>query len=533
MEVVGQAAGFSRGYLSQLLRGRQDLKLQHVERVLVALEFDAVPFLRRVLESLWESKGFPASKAYESPLPTAGFQLASVSEEIYERGPRDQSMLANAEAGGQQALKDTIREIVRQELVRQTPVGGWKKRGDLVCPTCGEAITSHGPAFEPSTGRDPLKRIGQRLGLDEPQLRADLRVARSWVREIVRLDPGKRLGRIRGAYHRFRGPVFGTLLLEEARRAIPADPAESLSLAEAALVSCEQSNQDRPDPEIRAAALAVAGNAKRALGRLKEAEEDLAKARELLDTPGMRDPVLPAEVESYLGSLRKNQGRLDEAACHLERASDLYAWLGQREDAARVLLQLGNVHYRAHRIDAAIEAVDGVLDLLAAEAEGWLQVAAHFNRADFLHARGDLDEAEKELEAHAGLLAEEGVWGRQHLAWLRARIAWSREDLKAAERLYTETRDLTLERGIPFDTSLVNLELCLVYLAQGRTARVKKLATEALEVFAEQEVEREVRAALALVVEAARREALTRELVERAIAALERARQGAPRRTGS
>ncbi len=370
---------------------------------------------------------------------------------------------------------------------------------------------------------DPLVRIGNRLGLTEGHLKAKLRDGRRDVRDIVSLDPKDRSSKIQGANFRFRGPVFGTLLLDEARRAIPAEPAESLSLAEAALVSCTLT-KGRLDLEIQAAALAVAGNAKRALMRLKEAEHDLARAKKLLDEPGMRDPVLPAEVDAYLGTLRRDQRRLDEAAGHLERAGDLYAWLGQLEEAARVLLALGYLHLRMNTPDKALASLDRALELLPSESDGRLRASAHFNRAYCLHARGNVDEAEAELEAHAGLLEKEGPWGRQHLAWLRARIAWSREDLAAAEGLYTETRELTLERGIPFDTSLVDLELCLVYLAQGRTARVKQLAAEALEVFAEQEVEREVRAALALVVEAARREALTRELLERAIAALERGR---------
>jgi tetratricopeptide (TPR) repeat protein len=419
------------------------------------------------------------------------------------------SLLAAAERG-ELPLEDLV-EILKAHLA-------------VACNDCRAAISDHQTEAQAGLGGltetlgGPLERLAERRRLD---VRSEARKAAAWVREIVRLGPGKRGGRIRGAYTRFRGAVFGTLLLEEARRAIPAEPAASLSLAEAALLSSSLT-EGRLDPEIHAAALAVAGNAKRALGRLKEAEHDLARAKKLLDEPEMRDPVLPAEVEFYLGSLRRNQGRLDEAAEYLGRARHLYRWLGQREDAARVLLQLGNVHYRAHRIDAAVEAVDGVLELLGAEAEGWLHVAAYFNRAWFLHATGDLQDAEAELEAHAELLEKEGPWGRQHLAWLRARITWSRGDLEAAEHLYTETRELTIERGIAFDTSLVDLELCLVYLAQGRTARVKTLATEALEVFAEQEVEQEVRAALALVVEAARREALTRELIERAIATLER-----------
>jgi tetratricopeptide (TPR) repeat protein len=405
------------------------------------------------------------------------------------------------------------------------------------CPVCEVEILAHEAARGRAGGRsaavirNPIERIRRRLGLSEGELQARDREARRWVRKILRLAPGKRRGRVRGAYTQYRGPIFGVLLLEEARRKIPADPAEALSLAEAVLVSCERSALYRPDPEIQAPALAVCGNAKRALGRFREGDEDLAEARRLLDSPGVTDPATPAELYSYLGSLRKDQGRLEEAAVCLARAAKLYDLLGDREKAARVLLTLSIVHHRRHDLDAAIGATEEALALLAPDSDAWLRASAHFNRASYLHARGDVDQAEAELSAHEELLAAEGDWGAFHVAWLRARIAWSRGKLSTAQRLYTEVRKRALERGIPFDAALVSLELALVHLARGRTGRVKTLAFEALRVFAEQKVEREVRAGLDLLEAAARREALTREILESAIATLERARHSPGRGT--
>jgi len=425
----------------------------------------------------------------------------------------------------------------RGELSRQVLIDLLKEHVAALCPVCAASLAAHRAGLEAPGGTslprdlDRLARLGRRQGLGARELEAKARKARAWVREIVRLDPGERLGRIRGAYSRFQGALFGTLLLEEARRAMPADPAESLALAEAALVSCRKTHPKQPDPEIEAPAFAVRGNARRALGLFNEAEEDLDRASRLLDDPGLGDPTLPAEVERYLGSLRKDQGRLVGAARHLERAGILYRALRDADKAAGVLLKLADVQFRAHELEEAVGVVDQALRLLTSDSEPWLHTAAHFNRAVYLHARsrdGDLDEAEAELAAHEDLLANEGAWGAWHLAWLRARIAWSRGDLPVAERLFSAARALTLERGVAFDTSLVSLELALVHLAQGRIAKVKTLAIEALGVFAEQEVEREVRAALALVEAAARRDALTRELLEQAIASLESAAQRRP-----
>jgi len=401
------------------------------------------------------------------------------------------------------------------------------------CDACSEGVSD----FQPVLGRaragclaearDPVARLARRYAWGELQILKKVRTTRSDVRQIVRLDQKARLQTILGANSRYLGPLFGTLLLEEARRRIPKEPAEALALAEAALASSSRrTRRHEPYPEVQAAALAVGGNAKRALGRLREGEKDLEKAKELLHDPRLRDPALPAEVHSYLGSLRKDQGRLEEAARHLRFAGTLYDVLEEPEKAARVLIKLSIVTFRTHQFDDAVAAIEEALELLPPEAEAWLFAYAHYNRAWYLHGRGDVDRAEAEIAAHADLLASAGEEVVQHVVWLRARIAWSRKDLKAAERLYTEARDLAVERGIAFDTSQVSLELALVHLVQGRTARVKKLALEALDVFAEQEVEREVHTALALLQAAARRDAITQELLQRTIDTLERARHG-------
>ena len=403
-----------------------------------------------------------------------------------------------------------------------------------LCPVCAESITAHEARRRHPGGwsrvesLDPVERLRRRLGLRELELRAHEEEARRWVREVLKLDPEERRDKVFGAYVRFRGPLFGVLLLEEARQRIPADPAEALSLADAVLASCKKTAVYQPDPEIQAPALAVRGNARRALGRLLDAEADLEEAQRLADAPGVTDPSTPAELSSYLGSLRKDQGRFEEAAHHLHRAAALYQLLRDCDKAARTLLTLGTLHFRRHELDAAVGVAEQALELLTSESEVWLRSSAHFNRAYYLQARGDVDQAEAELSAHEELLAGEGDWGALHVVWLRARIAWSRGDLRTAERSYIEARRRALERGVAFDAALVALELALVHLVQGRTPKVKKLALEALRVFAEQDVDREVRAALDLLEAAARRDALTRELVERAIAALEGARPARP-----
>jgi tetratricopeptide (TPR) repeat protein len=428
-----------------------------------------------------------------------------------------------------------IAAVLRGELPREIlePIG--HEHLGVMCPLCGRglALLAAGPAA--ALGRelrptgDPVEAVRRRMGWSERQLRDEEADAREWLQRFLRKVPSnKRCSRIRGAHKRYRGVLFGTLLLEEARRAIPADPAESLSLAEAALISCELTHPSEPHPLVHVPALAVRGNAKRALGRLREAEEDLQEAARVLDHSDLDDLAITAELERFLGSLRIDQSRLEDASRHLDRAAALYPLVGHQEKRIRALLQLGIVHHRRHRFDDALSTTEHVLDLLDSGSPDWLRAYARYNLAFFLHARGDIDRAEQELAAHQELLESAGDVVVPHVVWLRARIAWSRGELGKAERLFRETYRWAGRRGIPFDTGLVALELALVLFVRGRTPQVRKLAFEALGIFAEQDVERETQAALELLEAAARRDALNREVVERAIAALERARHASP-----
>lgn len=397
-----------------------------------------------------------------------------------------------------------------------------------VCPVCAQGVLE-GEARSRRPGssryvelRDPLERLRRRLDMREMDFYKRVVTARAWVRDLVKMDPSIRRRKVEKAYVRFQGPIFCLVLLEEARSRIPGAPAEALSLSDAVVASNRRAAGDfPPDPEIEAPALAVRGNAKRALGRIRAAEVDLEAARELLDSPALRDPATPAEVHNYLGSLRKDQGHLEEAVHHLRRAATLYGVYGDREKAARELLTLGLVYYAGHDLAAAVQVTEEAIRLLNEESQPWLRAYARYNLAHHLHATGETERAVAELAAHEDLIARASDQLANLLVWLRARIAWSREDLQTARKLFTEARKRARTRGIAWDAGLVGLELALVDLVQGRTDRAKKLATESLEVFAEQEVERETRAALELLKAAARRDALTREVLEGAIAALE------------
>lgn len=411
-----------------------------------------------------------------------------------------------------------------------------------LCPTCRDALDVYAAeaasrgAGRPEEYGKAIDAVRERLEDQERGARAATREARRWLREILRLPRGKRRGRIRGAYKYFRGRRFGELMLESARRALPEDPEESLSLAEGAEVSARKTNPDYPDPDVLVPALALQGNAHRALGSDRKAEELLAKARSLLETTPVVDLTTYAELDSFTASLCKDQWRLEEAFPLFRRAVVLYRVVGNTAQMAAQLRSCAYVHYLRHEHDAGIAVLDRVLDRAPTpsgpELEDSLRACIVHTLAVLLHAKGDMERAEAELNSQRNLLDSAGSGMTFRVVWLRARIAWTRGELDRARELFEEAHRQAEARGIPFDVSVVSLELALVHLAQGRTDLVKALAVRAARVFAEEDIQYETLAAVRLAEEAARREEVTRELLETTVSALERARLRGRRATG-
>ena len=76
-----------------------------------------------------------------------------------------------------------------------------------------------------------------------------------------------------------------------------------------------------------------------------------------------------------------------------------------------------------------------------------------------------------------------------------------------------ETREGFIREGNGYDAAMASLDLALLYLKDGRTADVRRLAEEMATLFEAQDVHREALAAVVLFREAARREEVTAALV--------------------
>jgi hypothetical protein len=123
------------------------------------------------------------------------------------------------------------------------------------------------------------------------------------------------------------------------------------------------------------------------------------------------------------------------------------------------------------------------------------------------------------------------LWTRLRQNWLRGKIALGTGRPKDAEDAFLAARDGFVQQGIGYDAAMVSLDLALVYLREGRTAEVRRVAEEMIPLFEAEDVHPEAVAALILFHEAVRREVVTSESVEELMAYLKRVRENQGRST--
>jgi len=395
-----------------------------------------------------------------------------------------------------------------------------------LCPTCQEGIRAwQARAQAPvqlEAALQALPLVLKRHTAD--QERNGARAERD-LQDLLKLAPEQRLSRIQRASHRFKGVLLAHRLLNEAKRHMPEQAQVTHDLAQAA----EQVLFRTPDTpgyfDALARANAYRANALRATGKLREATERMASARSLIRYRGVTETLVYAEVDWLEGVLQKDQRHFKEAEELLARAAALFQLAGEKTEAVRPLLALGAVYHHQQQSARAIETTEAALAFLHPESEPRLYLCGRHNLTLF-HV-----ESGRYAEAAALLAADEALyrnfadrWTILRKLWLAGKIALAAGHLAEAETAFLEVCSGFLERSHGYDAAMASLDLSLLYLRLNRTAELKKLAEEMHLIFASEDVHREAVAALALFQEAARREALTAELIEEMISYLKRAR---------
>ncbi len=311
-------------------------------------------------------------------------------------------------------------------------------------------------------------------------------------------------------------------LADESLKVIARDPERAAELAEAARVVAEVvPGDERFRQRLEGFAWAHIGNVHRAGGELKQADAAFSRAIAFWAAGAGGDPykVLDAgRVWGMEASLRMHQDRFPEALRLIHQA------LADATFQERPYLLLTHA-----KILEEMESYDQALAVLRQAAAIIPPHLGFPNRFNILVNLCNLDRHE-EAESLMPELLEEGLTyatgGDQiRLRWLQGRIAAGRgRPAEALDHLWAVRAEF-LDRGNPYDTATVSLELARIFLEEGRTGAVKNLAAESAPIFASQDLHAQAQSALRLFQEAAEQEVASVELVMRIVKYLQRARR--------
>lgn len=424
---------------------------------------------------------------------------------------------------------------VTRELLRAVASGklppralteiGWRHLLRL-CPYCSEEVAAFQRERAAPASYDAAFRVlPVVLEKQAADLEAKTAAARKDLRELLRLAPEERLRRIHRASNRFRGVTLARLLLDAAKKYMPAEPQTVHELAEAAEAVLLRTPDSPGLYDLFARAVAYRANAKRAQGDLLAAGDTLRHARGLIRNKGATDPLVFAEVDWIEGALLRDQRQLKEAEELLVRAVNLYGLTGTREEAAQPLITLGLLYYDRDDTQKAIEVTRAAAEMMGPKADPRVYLCTRHNLTLFLAESGDYQAAADALQEDEKLYRRfPDLWTNLRQTWLKGKIDLGLGALEKAEPQLIEARNGFIAQGIGYDAAMVSLDLALVYLQQGRAENLKELAGEMHQIFAAGDVHREAMAALLLFEDAARQEKLTVKIVEDLASYLKRAR---------
>ncbi|HEV7668698.1 MAG TPA: hypothetical protein VGS22_09250 [Thermoanaerobaculia bacterium] len=296
------------------------------------------------------------------------------------------------------------------------------------------------------------------------------------------------------------------LLVAEVSRLLPADP-------EAATRSKEACR----DADLAARLWGELANAERLLGRYRAAEESFRQAMDLVGR-GAGDVLVLAGLFDLSASLWIDERRFDQADEALGLAHRLYLERRQHHLAGKALHLRGVAAANAGRIEPAISHFCRAYDLIDAEKSPDLAVSSLANAihrmadlGDFARADGLFVAARPVLETLAGPIE------KLKLRAVAGKIASGLGRLHQAEVAFRDVRREFGRLKMPVYASHAGLELCAIWLQEGRTTEAKAMVEETLATFLALGIEREALASLVLLDAAVRQEQATVKLVKAAL----------------
>jgi tetratricopeptide (TPR) repeat protein len=374
-------------------------------------------------------------------------------------------------------------------------LGGWDRASllrllDAVPAADGEYDSALSRAFENAPRH--------RSGLVREERQKELAIKR--LREAGN-PRGAMARRPRG---RFRPWALCSAYIQLSFEARYTDPQVMRSFAETAVDVALDASPDSYSPgvvfDLRGRAYAELANALRVNNRFAAAESSIRNAKNWFSL-GSGDMGLLAQILSVEASFLIEKRRLPEAAQLLDRSHDIYLEIGDRHLAGRTLV---NRAYIASSLGATkretAASLKRALALLDSSRDPQLAATARHNLIRHLAESGEYQRAgELLLASGLGRVFATQPLNHLRLRWVEGKVHAGMERLEKAESILREVRDGFHRRELEFDAALVGLDLCSVWLRQGKRERVVRLAFRMRETFQRLSQPVEARAALALL----------------------------------
>ncbi|MFL6233855.1 MAG: hypothetical protein ACJ76N_12030 [Thermoanaerobaculia bacterium] len=372
-----------------------------------------------------------------------------------------------------------------------------------------------------------LDRVFERVAATESLLAGQRAAGHRLYEELVQC-PAERRHLLLANCQRFRNRMLCERLIEASYEICFEEPRRAVEVARLAVAAVDLlTAEDCGGGELtglRVRAWAHLGNACRACFDLPGSEAAFDVVERLLNEGGVT-PLEKAKVLSILAAWRKTQQRLGEALQALDRAAAIYKKLGQWSFFGRTLLQKAMVCSEAGDSQEELKLLRRALDLIDPQADPRVFLAARHNLINALYESGRVREAFALLYHTRPLYLQAGDrMNLLKLRWLEGVVAFGLQRNDQAEAALREVRESFLELGLSYDAALASLDLAGVYVVQGRTADVSRVAEETLKVFQTYNTHREAIAALLVFCASARLNQAGLDLVREVSGFLKRAR---------
>jgi tetratricopeptide (TPR) repeat protein/transcriptional regulator with XRE-family HTH domain len=353
----------------------------------------------------------------------------------------------------------------------------------------------------------------ERLSLEMRAL-VDRQAAQGSLARLLRRSPAERRILVRKTQE-YRTWAVSELACAESIKAAPNNADRALELAELAV---DISQQVAGEPLFRKRTAGYAGvhlgNARRVHGKLQESDEAFSRALPLWKAGAPGDPGLfnGARVLGLEASLRLDQRRPGQALALLDEALAV----DRHGETKFLLINRASALEMLGDYDGAINALKKAGPLVDNNLEPRLLCVVRYQLVSHLCHLSRFAEAQEQLPQVRALAERLGqaldlVRTRWMEGWVASGLGRKEEAIAALEQVSRDFSSLE----IPSDAALATLELSVLYLEDGRTAEVRRLALGLAWILKTEALHSQALAALRLFYDAAEKEAVTLDLARR------------------